>query len=178
VPPLAAILVSDCEVDQRERDRGADHLEYRFGAAGPLEHEPHDGNETDENGDTRELAHVELLLRRVEQRRVAVGGRLPHRHGEDHGAEVAERSEDEETRVTLGRLEIPGSTEADKEADIHSGVVPEEGSFAAGVFRGEALREHHVDASDVEATAGEEESEADVEKCERAGGDTRAADYL
>src|SRR6266699_5308873 len=49
---------------------------------------------------------------------------------------------------------------------------------AARVLRGEALREHHVDASDVEAAAGKEEGEADVEQCERAGGDTRAAEDL
>src|SRR6266699_2119890 len=49
---------------------------------------------------------------------------------------------------------------------------------AARVLRGEALREHHVDASDVEAAAGKEEGEADVEQCERAGGDTRAAEHL
>src|SRR5207244_9466742 len=46
------------------------------------------------------------------------------------------------------------------------------------VLRGEALREHHVDAGDVEAAAGEEEGEADVEQRERAGGDTRAAEHL
>src|SRR5205823_12384410 len=39
------------------------------------------------------------------------------------------------------------------------------------------LRKHHVDASDVEAAAGKEEGEADVEQRERAGGDTRAAEY-
>src|SRR5206468_11743878 len=83
-----------------------------------------------------------------------------------------------EARVTLGRLEIPGSAEPDEEADIHTGVVPEEGSLAARILRGEALREHHVDASDVEAAAGKEEGEADVEQCERASGDAGAADHL
>src|SRR4029077_18306137 len=39
-------------------------------------------------------------------------------------------------------------------------------------------REHHVDASDVEAAAGKEEREADVEKRERAGGDAGAAEHL
>ena len=68
VPPLAAIRVADREVDQRERDRGADPLEDRPGAAGPLEHEPHDGNDADDNADAGELAHAELLRRRVEQR--------------------------------------------------------------------------------------------------------------
>ena len=178
VPPLAAILVADREVDQCERDRGADHLEYRLGAAGPLKHEPHDRDEADENGDTGELAQLELLSRRVEQRRVAVGQRLPHRQGEDDGDEIAERGEDEEARVTLGRLEITGGAEPDEEADIHAGVVPEESSFAARILRGEALREHHVDAGDVEAAAGEEEGETDVEHRERAGRDACAADHL
>src|SRR5439155_17088601 len=150
-------------------------LDYRFGAAGPLEHEPDDGGEADENGETGELAQPELLSRRVEQRCVAVGQRFPVGQGEDDGAEVAERSENEEARVALGRLEIPGSAEPDEEANIHARVVPEEGSLAARVLRGEALREHHVDASDVEAAAGKKEGEADVEQCERAGGDTRAA---
>ena len=119
-----------------------------------------------------------MLRRRIEQRGVTIGERSPSEHGEDDGDEVAERRKDEKTRVTLGCLEIPGDTESDEEADIHSGVVPEEGSFAARVFRGEALREHHVDASNVEAAAGKEEGEADVEKCERAGSDTRAAEDL
>src|SRR5207245_9761094 len=98
--------------------------------------------------------------------------------GEDDGDEVGERGADDEARVTLGRLEIPGGAEPDEEADIHSGVVPEEGSLAARVLRGEALREHHVDAGDVEAAAGKEEGEADVEQRERAGRDTRAAEDL
>ena len=147
-------------------------------AAGPLEHEPHDGDEADENADAGELAQPELLRRRVEQRRVAIGQRLPVEQGEDDGDEVAERREDEEARVALGRLEIAGDAEPDEEADVHAGVVPEEGSFAARVLRGEALRQHHVDAGDVEAAAGEEEGEADVEHRERAGRDARATDDL
>ena len=106
----------------------------------------------------------ELLWRRVEQRGVTVGERLPREEDEDDGDEVAERRKDEEARVTLGCLEIPGDAEPDEEADIHSGVIPEEGSFAARIFRREALREHHVDAGDVEPAAGEEEREADVEQ--------------
>ena len=116
--------------------------------------------------------------RRVEQRRVAIGQRLPVEQGEDDGDEVAERREDEETRVALGRLEITGDAEPDEEADVHAGVVPEESSFAARILRGEALRQHHVDAGDVEAAAGEEKGEADIEHRERAGRDARAADHL
>ena len=104
--------------------------------------------------------------------------RLPVEEGEDDGDEVAERREDEEARVTLGRLEITGDGEPDEEADVHAGVVPEESAFAARILRGEALRQHHVDAGDVEAAAGEEKSEADVEQRERAGRDARATDHL
>src|SRR5205807_2915071 len=125
-----------------------------------------------------ELAQPELFRRRVEQRGVAVGENPPSEHGEDDGDEVAERSEDEESRVAHGGMAITGDAESDEEADVHTGVVPEEGSFAARVLRGEALREHHVDAGDIEAAAGEEEGEADVEQRERAGGDARAADHL
>ena len=75
-------------------------------------------------------------------------------------------------------MEIAGDAEPDEEADVHAGVVPEECSLASRVLRGEALREHHVDASDVEAAAGEEECEADVEQCERAGRDACAAEHL
>ena len=166
------------EVNQGERDRGADRLDHRLGAAGPLEHEPHDGDEPDENADAGELAQPELLRRRVEQRGVAIGERLPRERGEDDGDEVAERREDEEARVALGGLEVAGDAEPDEEADVHAGVVPEEGSFAARVLRGEALREHHVDAGDVEAAAGEEEREAHVEQRERAGRDACAAEHL
>jgi hypothetical protein len=98
--------------------------------------------------------------------------------GEDNGYEVAERREDEEARITFGGLEMAGNAEPDEEADIHAGVVPEESSFAARILRGEALREHHVDASNVEAAAGKEKRETDVEQRERAGGDARAADHL
>ena len=73
---------------------------------------------------------------------------------------------------------MAGDAEPDEEADVHAGVVPEECSFAARILRGEALREHHVDAGDVEAAAGEEESEADVEQRERAGRDAGAAEHL
>ena len=175
---LAAIRVADRDVNEEERDRGADALDYRFGATGPLEHEPHDGDETDENGDAGELPYPELLRRRVEQRGVAIGENFPRKHGEDNGDEVAECREDEEARVTLGGLEITGDAEPDEEADVHARVIPEEGSFAARVLRGEALREHHIDASDVETAAGEEKGEADVEQCERAGRDACAAEHL
>ena len=121
---------------------------------------------------------MELLSRRVEQRCVAVGERLPHEHGEDDGDEVAECGEDEEARVALGGLEVTGGAEPDEKADVHAGVVPKESSFAARVLRGESLRQHHVDASDVEAAAGKEEGEADVEQRECAGGDTCTADHL
>ncbi len=178
VPPLAAILVADREINERERDYAADRLDDRLGPSGPLEHEPHDGDETDENGDARELAQPELFRRRIEQRRIAVDQRLPVEYGEDDGAEVAERRKDEEARVTLGRLEIPGSAEPDEEADVHAGVVPEEGSFAARVLRCEALREHHVNAGNVETAAGKEKSQADVQHREGAGRDAPAADHL
>ena len=127
---------------------------------------------------TGELAQPELLPRRVEQRCVAVGQRLPVEQGEDDGAEVAERREDEETRVTLGRLEITGRAESDEEPDIHAGVVPEERSLAARVLRSEALRQHHVNAGDVEAAAGKEKREPEVEHRERTGRDACAADHL
>src|SRR5207245_9049995 len=52
------------------------------------------------------------------------------------------------------------------------------GYLEARVRRGEALLEHDVDASDVEAAAGKEEGEADVEQRERAGRDACAADHL
>ena len=178
VPLLAAIRVADREIDQRERDRGADPFDQRLGSAGPLEHEPHDGNEADENADAGELAQPELLRRRVEQRVLRSASVFHVERGEDDGDEVAERREDEEARVALGGLEIAGDAEPDEEADVHAGVVPEECSFAARVLRGEALREHHVDASDVEAAAGEEERETDVEQRERAGRDACAAEHL
>ena len=146
--------------------------------AGPLEHEPHDGNEADENARCRRAGARGTASASRRAAGVAVGERLPSEQGEDDGDEVAERREDEEARVTLGRLEITGDAEPDEEADIHAGVVPEEGSFAARVLRGEALREHHVDAGDVEAAAGEEEGEADVEQRERAGRDAGATDHL
>jgi len=57
---------------------------------------------------------LELLSRRVEQRCVAVGERLPHEHGEDDGDEVAECGEDEEARVALGGLEVTGGAEPDE----------------------------------------------------------------
>ena len=136
------------------------------------------GTRAEENADAGELAQPELLRRRVEQRVLRSASVFHVEHGEDDGDEVAERREDEEARVALGRLEITGDAEPDEEADVHAGVVPEEGSFAARVLRGEALRQHHVDAGDVEAAAGEEEGEADVEQRERAGRDAPAADHL
>src|ERR1700730_11408467 len=178
VPFFPAIRVTQREVDQYQRNRAADRLEYRFGSAGPLEHEPDDGDEADENGETGELAQPELISRRVEQRCVAVGQRLPVEEVEDDGDEIAERREDEKAGVALGPLEVTGDGEPDEESDIHAGVVPEESSFAARILRGETLREHHVDAGDVQAAAGEEKCEADVEQRGGAGGNASATDHL
>ena len=150
----------------------------RLGAARALEHEPHNGNQADENGETNELAQPKLLPRRIEQRCVAVGQRLPVEQREDDGDEVAERRKDEEARVTLGRLEITGDAKPDEEADIHTGVIPEEGSFSAVILRGKALGQHHVDAGDVEAAAGEKEGEPDIEQRECTGRDTGTAEDL
>src|SRR4029453_2299755 len=123
---LAPIRVADSEINQCERDTSADRLDHRFSHARPLEHEPHDRYGSDENANAGELEQPKLLRRRVEQGGVAVGERSPSEHGEDDGDEVAERREDEEARVTLGGLEVAGGAEPDEEADIHSGVVPEE----------------------------------------------------
>ena len=119
-----------------------------------------------------------MLRLRLEQRRVTVGQRLPVEQGENDGDEVAERREDEKARIALGPLEIAGDGEPDKESDVHAGVVPEKGSFAARVFRSETLRQHHVDAGDVQAAAGEEKGKTDVEQRQRAGRDAGAADHL
>src|SRR5439155_7306638 len=153
-------------------------LEDRSGPAGPTQHEPPNGDEADQNTRAGELTKSKVLGGFIKQWRVAIGQRLPVEEGEDDGDEVAERREDEEVRVALGCLEMAGDAESDEEADVHTGVVPEESSFAARVLRREALREHHVDASDIEAAAGEEESEADVEQRQRAGGDASAAEHL
>src|SRR5213076_652204 len=51
IPPLAAILVVNREIDQRDRDSATDRFDERLGHAGPQEHEPHNGNGSDENGD-------------------------------------------------------------------------------------------------------------------------------
>ena len=120
----------------------------------------------------------ELLRCRVEERGVAISESLPRKRSENDRDEVAERGENEEARIALGGLEITGGAEPDEEADVHTGVVPEECSFAARVLRGEALCQHHVDAGDVEAAAGEEEGETDIEQRERAGRDACAAEHL
>ena len=166
------------EIDQRDRDSATDRFDERLGHAGPQEHEPHNGNGSDENGDAGELTQPELLRRRIEKRGVAVSERFPRERGEDDGDEVAERRENEEARIALGGLEVAGDTEPDEEADVHAGVVPEECSLASRVLRGEALREHHVDARDVEAATAEKEGEAEVEQRERAGRDACAAKHL
>src|SRR5450432_4616957 len=123
-------------------------------------------------------AQLELLRRRLAQRRVAVGQRPPRHQREDNGDKVAERREDEKARIALGPLEVTGDGEPDEEADVHAGVVPEESSFAARILRGKTLRQHHIDTSDVETAAGEEKGETDVEHCKRAGRDARAPDDL
>src|SRR5215470_17182225 len=118
--------MTDREIDERKRNRGADSLDDRLGSTGSLKHEPHNRKEADENGDAGELAEPELLRRFIEQWRVAIGKRSPSERGEDDGDEVAERGEDEEARVTFGRLEMAGGAEPDEEADVHTGVVPKE----------------------------------------------------
>ncbi len=73
VSPLASIGVAEREINQRDRDYAAKRLDYCFGAAGPLEHEPDDGDEADENADADELTPPKLLPRRIEQRSIAIG---------------------------------------------------------------------------------------------------------
>ncbi len=89
VPLFPAIRVADSEINQRERDRGADSFDQQFGAAGSLEHKPHDGNQAEENCNAAERAHLELFRGRVEQRRIAIGQRLPIEQGDDDGDEIA-----------------------------------------------------------------------------------------
>src|SRR5262249_2073959 len=83
-----------------------------------------------------------------------------------------------ETRIALSGLEMAGGAKPDEEADVHTGVVPEKGSFATRILRREALRKHHVDTRDVEPAAGKEEGETDVKQRERAGRDEGTADHL
>src|SRR5262249_36320175 len=90
----------------------------------------------------------------------------------------AKRRKNEEARVTLGGLEITSGAESDEETDVHAGIVPEESPFAARILRGEPLRQHHVDTGHVEAAAGEEQGEADIEQRQRTGRDAGATDYL
>jgi hypothetical protein len=73
---------------------------------------------------------------------------------------------------------MAGDAESDEEADIHAGVIPEESSFAARIFRREPLRQHHINTGDVESAAGEKKRKAYVEQRERAGRDARATDHL
>jgi hypothetical protein len=175
---LTPVRMAQREIDQHHCDGAADRLQDYFSAARPLEHEPHDRNEADENRDTGQLAHPELLRRRLEQRRIAISQRLPIKQSENDRAEVAERRENEKARVTLCSLEITGDAEPYKEPDIHAGIVPKEGPFPARIIRGEPLGQHHIDAGHVEPAAREKESEPDVEERERAGRDASAADDL
>ncbi len=73
---------------------------------------------------------------------------------------------------------MAGHGEPDEEPDVHAGVVPEKSAFAAGIFGGESLGQHHVDAGDIETAAGKEQGKTDVEQCERTGRDTGAPDHL
>src|SRR4051812_16732965 len=70
------------------------------------------------------------------------------------------------------------NAEPDKKPDIHAGVIPEKCAFATRILRGEPLRQHHVDAGDIETTAGEEKGETDVEQYEGTGGDAGAPEPL
>src|SRR4029077_7057803 len=152
----SVIRMSHREIDQRQRDHAANSLDQRLGPARTLEHEPHDWYETDENRDAGEQAQLELLRRCLEQRRVAIGQRLPRKRSKEDGDKVAKRRKDEKARIALGPLEVTGHAEPDEESDIHAGVIPEERTFAARIFWSETLRQHHVDARDVQAAAGEE----------------------
>src|SRR6476659_8149034 len=123
--------MADGKVDEGERDRAADSLDNCLGAAWPLEHEPHNRDETDENADAHKLTQPELFRCCVEQRCVAVGQRFPVEESENDGDEIANRSKDEKARVTFGGLEMAGDAESDEEADVHPGIIPEECAFAA-----------------------------------------------
>src|SRR4051812_2496925 len=106
--------MADREINEGKRDQGADRLEYCLGTPGPLKHQPDDWNEADHDGDPGEIAHPKLLRRRIEQRCIAIGQRLPVEKRQDDGAKVTECGEYEEARVTFGRLKMAGGTEPDE----------------------------------------------------------------
>src|ERR1041385_7385547 len=113
--------MTDRQIDQHQRDRAANRFDDRLGPTGPLEHEPYDGNQADENADARELPQPELLRRFVEQWCIAVGQRFPVEEGEDDRNEIPKRRENEEARVALGGLEMAGDAEPDEEDDVPNG---------------------------------------------------------
>src|SRR5204862_449324 len=84
--------------------------------ARPLQHEPHNGDEADQNTNAGELTKSKLLRRFIKQYRFATGQRLLVEEGEDDGDAGAERREEVEARVTLGCVEMAGHAE-DGEAE-------------------------------------------------------------
>ena len=80
---------------------------------------------------------------------------MRQRHGDDDRRRVAQRGEQEQRAVVFRQLEITGDGKADEEPEVHTGVVPQERRFAPIIVR-QTLGEHHIDAGDVEAAAGQE----------------------
>jgi hypothetical protein len=103
---------------------------------------------------------------------------LPVEEREHDGEEVADRREQEEARIAFRQLVMACHRETHEETDVHAGVVPEEGALATQVGRREALRQHHVDAGDVEAAAREEQREAKVHRIDGADRHRAATQYL
>src|SRR5256714_2292004 len=171
-------MMAEREINQHQRNHGADALEERLGHARSLQEEPDHRDETDENGDAGEQTLLKLLRRYLEQGRVTISQSFPRRQSEDDGDKIAERRENKEVRVTLGRLKITGNGEPDEESDVHAGVIPEKSSFTSRVVRSEPLGQHHIYAGNIEPAPGQKKSEADIKERECAGGDAATADYL
>ncbi len=96
----------------------------------------------------------------------------------DNGKDVADGRENEQAGVALGQLVVAGNRETDEETQVHARVVPQESRFAAVVLRFETLGQHHVQAGDVQAAAGQKQRQSPIEQSGRAAGGQRGAKYL
>ncbi|VXA89190.1 hypothetical protein AERO8C_80108 [Aeromonas veronii] len=146
--------------------------------AGMGQQQTQGGHQHGQNGEAGQHAAVETAPLDMAQRGADIRQNRPAGESSDDGDDVAQRRKQEQGAVILGELEVASHREADKEAQIHPGVVPQEGTLAAVIIRGEALGQHHVEAGDVEAAAGEEHGESPVEAGDPHLGDEVAADHL
>lgn len=153
---LIARMVAQRHHAQHQEDQRAEHDHEVAAELGVGQHHADDRHQRHQYRQPDQHAPTVLAAAGVAQRRIEIRQNAPAADGDNDRRRVAQRGEQEQRAVVFRQLEIPGDGKTDEEPEVHTGVVPQERRFAPIIVRLETLGEHHIDAGNVEAAAGQE----------------------